>query len=72
MLLRNALKSSLGIEPCERLKEAALVPFPSLQMGLDGDSEDLSVVNLEGNLRAIERNFNNLPAKHLPVPRSTN
>ena len=72
MVLRNVLKSSLGIEPCERLKEAALVPFRSLQMGLDGDSEDLSVSNLESNLRAIERNFSNLSAKHLPVPRSTN
>lgn len=71
-MLRNVLKSSLAIEPCERLKEAALVPFRSLQMGIDGDSEDLSVSNLESNLNSIERNFNNLPAKHLPVKRSTN
>ena len=72
MLLRNVLKSSLGIEPCERLKEAAIVPFRSLQMGIDGDADDLSVGNLEAGLRTLERNFGNLPAKHLPVPRSTN
>lgn len=72
MLLRNVLKSGLGLEPCERLKEAAIVPFRSLQMGIDGNADDLSVSNLEAGLRTIERNFGNLPAKHLPVPRATN
>lgn len=72
MLLRNVLKSSLGIEPCERLKEAAIVPFRSLQMALDSDPDDLSVSNLVSGLKTIESNFGNLPAEHLPVPRSTN
>ena len=71
-MLRNVLKSSLASEPCERLKEAALVPFRSLQMGIDGNTDDRSVGNLEVNLKAIERNFTSLPAKHLPVQRSTN
>ncbi len=71
-MFRNVLKSSLGIEPCERLKEAALVPFRSLQMGLDSDTVDLSVSNLEANLRFIQKHFASLPAKHLPVQRSTN
>ena len=71
-MFRNVLKSSLGSEPCERLKEAALVPFRSLQMGLDSNTDDRSVGNLEVNLSAIERAFTNLPAKHLPVQRSTN
>lgn len=72
MILRNVLKSSLGSEPCERLKEAALVPFRSLQMGLDGETVDFSVSNLESNLRFIQKHFAGLPAKHLPVQRSTN
>ena len=71
-MIQNVLKSSLGSEPCERLKEAALVPFRSLQMGLDSNADDRSVGNLEVNLKAIERNFTNLPAKHLPFQRSTN
>lgn len=71
-MIRNVLRSSLGLEPCERLKEAALVPFRSLQMGIDGDSIDLSVSNLENGLFQIEKNFTSLPAEHLPVRRSTN
>ncbi len=71
-MIPNVLKSTLGIEPCERLKEAALVPFRSLQMGLDSDTVDLSVSNLEANLRFIEKHFASLPEKHLPVKRSTN
>lgn len=74
-MVRNLLKSNtLNSEPCERIKEASSVPFRSLQMGLDSDiaSEDSSVMNLESGLFVIEKFFNELPPKHLPVKRSTN
>ena len=71
-MVRNILHSSLNLEPCARLQEAASVPFRSLQMGIDSNSDDLSVGNLENGLFAIERNFSSLPAKHLPVRKSTN
>jgi hypothetical protein len=71
-MVRNILTSSLNSEPCDRLQEAAVVPFRSLQMGIDRDSDDFSIRNLQSGLRRLASNFNNLPAKHLPKQRATN
>jgi murein L,D-transpeptidase YcbB/YkuD len=71
-MIRNVLKSSLGSGTCERLKEAALVPFRALQMGIDSNTDDSSVTNVEVNLITMARAFTSLPAKHLPLQKSTN
>ncbi|MDQ6787420.1 MAG: peptidoglycan-binding protein [Acidobacteriota bacterium] len=69
----KTLNSQLfNIEPCDRLREAAAVPFRSLQTGIDGEPDDLSVGHLQGGLGSIADNSVQLPRKHLPVARATN
>lgn len=54
------------------MQEAASVPFRSLQTAIDSNPDDGTIADFQDGLKEIMLRSHQLPAKHLPVQRSTN